>query len=354
MDAFRLLAPHRAQLCSLPKPEPGPGDVLVRVGAAGACHSDLHVLDADDALGMPVPVTLGHEIAGWIAAVGPGVDPGLRGEAIAVYGIVGCGTCVSCLAGRDNECRRTAPGGIGLSRDGGMAEYVVVPARQIVPIGDLDVVQAAPLTDAGLTPYHAIAGVRSFLRPTSTCTVIGVGGLGHLAIQILLASAPSRLIAVDTRERALALARQLGVADAVAFGPDAATRIRERVGPAPDGVDVVLDFVGSTETLQLARSIVATGGCISIVGLAGGTLGVAFGALPFEVRVTMPFWGTRAELCEVIALARAGKIRAHVNRFPLRDASLAYERLRAGDLDGRAVVIPGSVGSHEDQVVAVR
>lgn len=200
MQSFRLVAPHTTELCSIPAPEAGPGDVLIRMGAAGACHSDLHIMDAPDALGMPIPLTLGHENAGWIEALGPGVSGFEKGEAVAVYGIVGCGRCIACFASRDNECRNLPPGGIGLSRDGGMAEYLVVPARQLVPIGDLDVMQAAPLTDAGLTPYHAIQLTRRGLRPTSTCLVIGVGGLGHMAVQILAATSASRIIAVDTRD----------------------------------------------------------------------------------------------------------------------------------------------------------
>ena len=340
MHAFRLVAPHTTDLRSIPPPEAGPGEVLVRVGAAGACHSDLHIIDAPDALGMPMPLTLGHENAGWVEALGSGVTGFERGEAVAIYGIVGCGRCVACLAGRDNECRNTAPGGIGLSRDGGMAEYVAVPARQLVPIGDLDVAQAAPLTDAGLTPYHAIALTRRSLRPSSTCVVIGVGGLGHMAVQILSATTAARIIAVDVRPEALDLARQMGAQHTVPSGSDAVPAIRDLVGPPPGGADVVLDFVGAQATLDLARAVVTTGGDIAIVGLAGGSLAVGFGAVPFETRVVVPFWGTRAELVEVIALARAGRIRAHVDRFPLGDAKLAYDRLRAGQLNGRAVVIP--------------
>jgi propanol-preferring alcohol dehydrogenase len=343
MYAFRLTAPHTTQLLTLPQPEPGPGDVLVRVGAAGVCHSDLHILDAPDALGMPIPVTLGHEIAGWIEAVGPGVTGLDRGQAVAIYGIVGCGRCVGCLGGRDNECRNTAPGGIGLSRDGGMAEFVVVPARQLIPIGDLDVAQAAPLTDAGLTPYHAISITRRGLRPNSTCVVIGIGGLGHMAVQILAATTASRIIAVDVRDDALRHAREIGAAHAIRSDAAAVAHIRELVGPPPGGADVVLDCVGAQATVDIARAIVTTGGDIAIIGLAGGALPVGFGSVPLEVRVTVPFWGTRGELVEVIALARAGRIAAKVQRFPLNEAQKAYHALRAGDLQGRAVVIPTAV-----------
>jgi propanol-preferring alcohol dehydrogenase len=289
---------------------------------------------------MPIPLTLGHENAGWIESVGPGVTGFERGEAVAIYGIVGCGTCVACLAGRDNECRRIPPGGVGLSRDGGMAEFVVVPARQLISIGDLDVAQAAPLTDAGLTPYHAINLTRRNLRPSSTCVVIGVGGLGHMAVQILAATTASRIVAVDVREEALHVARDVGAHEMIQSDKDAAVNIRSLVGPAPGGADVVLDFVGSPATVDISRAVVTTGGDVAIIGLAGGALPVAFGTLPLEARVSVPFWGTLAELAEVIALARGGRIRAHVERFSLNEVQKAYDTLRAGRLKGRAVVMP--------------
>jgi len=345
MHAFRLTAPLTTELLDIPQPDPAPGEVLVRVGAAGACHSDLHIMDAPDALGMPVPLTLGHETAGWVEALGPDVKNFERGEAVAIYGIVGCGRCIACLSGHDNECRNVAPGGIGLSRDGGMADYVTVPARQLIPIGELDVTQAAPLTDAGLTPYHAIVRTRRSLRPGSTCVVIGVGGLGHMAVQILAATTSARIVAVDVRTEALDLARHIGAHHTVQSNTDAARHIRELVGPPPGGADVVLDFVGAPATVEIARAVVTTGGDIAIVGLAGGSLPVGFGTVPFETRVIVPFWGTRAELADVIALARAGRIRAHVDRFALADAQTAYERLRAGRLNGRAVIIPESAAA---------
>jgi len=340
MHAFRLVAPHTTELRTVPQPEAGPGEVLIRVGAAGVCHSDLHIIDAPDALGMPIPLTLGHENAGWIEALGAGVIGFERGEAVAVYGIVGCGICIACLAGRDNECRRIPPGGIGLSRDGGMAEYVVVPARQLIPIGDLDVAQAAPLTDAGLTPYHAIAVTRRSLRPSATCVVIGVGGLGHMAVQILAATTASRIVAVDVREEALQLARESGAHYTIPSNDDSVRAIRELVGPSPGGADVVIDCVGAPATVDIARAVVTAGGDIAIVGLGGGALPVGCGTVAMEARVSVPFWGTRAELAEVIALARAGRIRAHGERVALDDVQRAYDSLRAGRLTGRAVIMP--------------
>jgi alcohol dehydrogenase, propanol-preferring len=345
MRAFRFTAPHCTEVVTVPEPEPGPGEVLIRMGASGACHSDLHIIDAP-AGAFPAPLTLGHENAGWIEDVGPGVSGWQQGEAVAIYGIMGCGRCSACLQGRENECRVIPPGGIGISRDGGMAEYVSVPASRLIAIGDLDVAQAAPLTDAGLTPYHAIQLCRSALVPGSTCVVIGVGGLGHMAVQILAATSATRIIAVDVRAEAHKLAAQVGAHETIQANEDAPKHIRTLVGRPPGGANVVLDFVGADSTLSIGASVISTGGFFALVGLAGGRLRVAPGVgdtgIPFETRVVIPFWGTRAELAEVIALARSGRISAHVEQFPLTRAQAAYDKMRAGQLTGRAVVLPNA------------
>lgn len=346
MDAFRLTAPHKAELTVADVTDPRPGEVLIKVGAAGVCHSDLHIIDAPAGSGFPTPLTLGHENAGWVESLGAGVDGWEIGEPVAIYGIVGCGHCRACLRGMDNECRVKPVGGIGLSQDGGMAEYVNVPARQLFRIGALDLSQAAPLTDAGLTPYHAIQICRALLMPGTTCIVIGVGGLGHMAVQILAATSSVRIVAVDVRDEALTLAQTIGADHVIKADGDAEGYIRDLVGPPPGGADVVLDFVGADSTLALASSVVATGGWLALVGLAGGNLtltpGVGPTGVPMEARVVIPFWGTRAELAEVIALAQAGSVEARVQKFDLRDTPAAYNQLRSGKLQGRAVVIPAA------------
>ena len=347
MRAFRLTAPRKTELTITAQPDPGPGEVLVKVGAAGVCHSDLHIIEAPAEAGFPIPFTLGHENAGWVEAVGPGVMGWARHEPVALYGISGCGQCRACLRGRENACQVNRIGGPGFTRDGGMAEYVSVPARQLVRIGDLDVAQAAPLTDAGLTPYHAIQLSRDMLRPGATCVVIGVGGLGHMAIQILAATTATRIIAIDVKDEALELATRLGAHEGIKPDADAATQIRALVGRPSGGVDVVLDFVCTTPTLTLGASIVATGGRLTLLGLGGGSLKLApnaagWAGVPVETQVVMPFYGTRAELAEVIALAQAGAISAHIETFPLGNAPVAYERLQTGRLQGRAVILPAA------------
>lgn len=344
MRAIRMTAPGVLEQVEVPTPTAGPGEVLLRVGAVGACHSDLHILDAPAGV-FPVPMTLGHEIAGTVDQLGPGVTGWSAGDRAAVYGIIGCGRCRACLRGAENACRVVPVGGIGLSRDGGLAEHVVVPASRLLHVGEMDLTQAAPLTDAGLTPYHAVELARARLRPGTSCVVIGIGGLGHMAVQILVATTAVRIIAVDTSVAALDLASRLGAHDVVQAGPDSVDRIRALVGPPPDGADVVLDFVGADPTVTTARQVVATGGQVLLVGLAGGTLPVRPVAdepptVPLETAVQVPFWGTRAELQEVIALARSGQLQADVQTFPLTEAPEAYELLRRGEIHGRAVIVP--------------
>ncbi|GAA4566807.1 NAD(P)-dependent alcohol dehydrogenase [Micromonospora coerulea] len=344
MRAVRMTAPGVLEQVEVPTPDAGPGEVLLRVGAVGTCHSDLHILDAPAGI-FPTPITLGHEIAGTVDTVGPGVTGWSPGDRAAVYGIIGCGRCRACLRGLENQCRVVAVGGIGLSRDGGLADHVVVPASRLLHIGDLELEQAAPLTDAGLTPYHAVELARPNLRPGTSCVVIGIGGLGHMAVQILVATTAVRVIAVDTSVAALDLATRLGAHEVVQAGPETVEKIRAIVGPPPDGADVVLDFVGADPTLATARQVVATGGRVMLVGLAGGTLPVRPVAeepptLPMETSVEIPFWGTRAELQEVIALGRVRLLQADVQIFPLERAPEAYELLRRGEIQGRAVIVP--------------
>lgn len=340
MRAFRLLEAQRAELCDVPAPDPAPGEVVIRIGAAGACRTDLDLMAIPGAvMPFPVPFTLGHEIAGWVESggAGDGLEPG---AAVAVSGVIGCGRCRACLAGAHNACLTSGPGGLGIGRDGGMAEFVAVPAGHLVPVGDLPLEQAAPLTDAGLTPYHAVRLSRDKLVGGSTAVVIGIGGLGHMAIQILRAVTPAQIVAVSRSADRLALARELGADEAVVQDAEAPAAIRELSRGI--GADLVIDCVGSDATLALAAAVVATGGDIQIVGAGGGSLAVGepFGPLPLETRVMRPFWGTRAELLHVIELARAGKIAARIETFGLDRVQEAYARLAAGEVDGRAVVVP--------------
>jgi propanol-preferring alcohol dehydrogenase len=287
------------------------------------------------------PFTLGHETAGWVEAAGPGVEGPAIGEAVLVHGAWGCGSCGRCRAGEESLCVRSgARIGSGLFRDGGMAEYILVPdTRHLLPIGDLDPRDAAPLDDAALTPYHAIKKSLPLLVPGSTAAVIGVGGLGHMAVQLLRTLSAARVVAVDVDETKLALARESGADLALAPTEDATARIADVAGEL--GTALVLDCVGTDDTLALAAGIVSNRGRIVVVGAAGGTLPYSFFSLPYECSIGSTFWGTISELAEVVELARSGRITVDLERINLDDALAAYGELEAGRLGmGRAVALP--------------
>lgn len=344
MKALRLTRwGQPAELCDAPVPEPGPGQVVIKIAGAGACHSDLHLMDwPEGQLPWKLPFTLGHENTGWVHELGAGVT-GLRaGDPVMVYGPWGCGRCRACRLGRENYCERAAElvvSGGGLGLDGGMAEYMLVPhARLLVPLGKLDPVKAAPLADAGLTPYHAIARSRDRLVPGSTAVVIGLGGLGQMGVQLLAVTTGARVIAVDTDERKLEIARGLGAHVVLRSDAGTAEAIRRDTGGV--GADLVLDMVGGEATLALGAKALRAEGRLVIVGLAMGTLPVNFFALPYGAEVATSYWGTQPELLELITLAQRDRLRLDVETFSLAQASEVYGRLRRGEIRGRAVITP--------------
>ncbi|MEV4711197.1 NAD(P)-dependent alcohol dehydrogenase [Micromonospora sp. NPDC049374] len=348
MRALRLPAwKTEPELVEVDEPTPGPGQVVVRIGAAGACHSDLHLMHDFEAGGLPwnPPFTLGHENAGWVHRLGSGVTGLEVGQPVAVYGPWGCGRCARCRVGVDNYCENptAAPvpgGGGGLGLDGGMAEYELVPdARHVLPLPEgLDPVDAAPLTDAGLTPYHAIRRSWPKLPPGSTALVIGVGGLGHVGVQILKATTAARVVAVDTREEALRLAEECGADLTMRSAEGTAEEIRRVTGGR--GADVVLDFVGADTTLKLGVAAARTVGDLTVVGLGGGSLSVGFFSVPYEVSIQTTYWGSRPELLEVLDLGARGLVRPKTTTFGLDEAMSAYRMMQDGSLEGRAVIVP--------------
>jgi alcohol dehydrogenase, propanol-preferring len=342
LRAVRLLQwGSSAQLVNVPVPSVQEGRALIRVRAAGLCHSDLHVLDsAPETLPFEPPFTLGHEIAGEVVEA-PG-EPHLVGRMVVVYAPWGCGSCARCRAGALNYCdRRESSGiaGLGLGTDGGFADFLAVGTSRIVDTGELDPLDTVSLTDAGLTSWHAIRQSRHALGDGGTALVIGAGGLGHLAIQLLRAEARAVVVAVDTHSDALELARRSGAHYAI--DANSARLGKELLELAPAGYDVVLDMVGAQTTLDVATEVVRSRAHLSIVGSAGGVLRVAKpGLLAAGLQVSLPFWGTRGELVDLVAMAQRGQVRPQVTCYPLDEFATALEDLRHGRVRGRAVLVP--------------
>jgi propanol-preferring alcohol dehydrogenase len=326
------------QIDEVPTPEPGPGEVLVRVGGAGVCHSDLHIAHGDIPLLGDEPKIMGHENAGWVEALGTGATGFEPGEAVIVFGGWGCGMCRICLGGEEQLCDSMRWGGLG--PPGGYAEYFVVPsARHLIRIGDLDPAEAAPLTDAALTPYRAVKKVAPRLLGGGSALVIGAGGLGQMAIQFLKLLTPARVIvadlAADKRQAAIALG-----ADAVVDPADPEVDEQLKEVTRGEGAAAAIDVVGNEATLALAGGALGFKGELVIVGLANGAVPYSFFGWPPESIVTTSHWGTHNELEEVVAHAREGRLELHVERATLDDINDVFTRLQDGRVAGRAVLVP--------------
>ncbi|WP_433794970.1 alcohol dehydrogenase catalytic domain-containing protein [Actinoplanes sp. CA-252034] len=305
----------------VPDPSPGPGETLVRVAGCGLCRSDLTMRHLPAAvgqqLGWSMPFTLGHETAGWIADTG---------EPVALVSPTSCGTCRHCVRGQDSGCPY-GRAGRGYGRDGGLAAYVLVRDRRaLLPLGDLDPRHAGPLTDAGATAYHAVRRALPRIPAGGTVVVIGAGGLGAFAIQFVRVLTAARVVAVDPLPARLDYAAEIGAHAGEATVPGAA--------------DVVLDFVGTDETIAAGIGAVRTGGAYGLIGSAGGRLrGPWFSSLPRDGEVFTFQGSSIADAQEVIALARAGLIRNQVEEFGFAEIDGAYAKLAAGALTGRAVIV---------------
>jgi len=341
MKAYRLVEwKTPAQLVHVPVPEPGPGQVLVKVGGNGICRSDLHLMNDWEAspphLNIQLPMTMGHEIGGWVETWGPGVT-GLEVGMPCLVTLAGCGRCTYCAEGWNNYCPHKLPvPGIGL--DGGLAEYTVAPSQSIVPLKSLDPWEGAPLTDAGLSAYHAVRRVLSLLAPGSTVVVIGIGGLGHMALMLLKAISSARVIAVDINEHALTLAKDLGADSAIISDKFTAEAICAQTSGL--GAEAVLDFVGSGATMDLAAKIIRPLGHIVIVGRGQGSFEFKHCALPYGATMSTTFGGSKLELMHLVALAEAGRIKPRITRYPLSEVDKVFEMLRNGEIVGRAVIVP--------------
>lgn len=344
MRAVRLHAPGEGlRLEDVPLPEPDGMQVRIRVAGCGVCHTDLHIVDGSQPR-VELPRTLGHEVAGWLDAAGPDAARLLRrqrvevGDPIVVHGGWGCGACDECASGDEQRCERSvAP---GFQADGGYAEAMLVPhPRHLVRLRSLDPTRAAPLADAGITALRTVRRALPWLGEGDRVLVIGAGGVGQFVIQLLRLVPPAgRSLVIGVRELAparLERAAELG-ADVGLLAVDAGRTIAA-LGGRPR---VVLDVVGSDETLDDAAAVVAPDGLVVLVGEAGGSLGFGMTRPTLESWLTTVAWGSPDELREVVRLAERRRLRWEVETMPLADAGEAHARLRAGSVPGRVVLVP--------------
>jgi NAD+-dependent secondary alcohol dehydrogenase Adh1 len=316
-----------------------PLDVIVRVGGAGVCRTDLHIIEGqwDAAMGTPLPYVLGHENAGWVDEVGAAVTNVKPGDTVILHPVTTCGLCRACRAGDDMHCASSAfP---GLSADGGMAEYVKTSARSCVRLDPATRPKdVAALADAGITAYHAVRKAIPLLYPGTTAVVIGAGGLGHIGIQCLAALTAAKIIVVDRNPAALKLAEQLGAdATVVAEGSHVAA-VRELTNGA--GAHVVFDFVAEQGAETDGWNMTAPAGSYFVIGY-GGTLHLpTLDVISTERNVIGNIVGSYNDLAELMALAQAGRVTLHTRTYPLSAAPDALADLDAGRVRGRAILVP--------------
>jgi propanol-preferring alcohol dehydrogenase len=339
MTAFRMTQwGTKPTFSDIAIPQPGPGEVRVSIAAVGLCHSDILLQDSPaGAWPFEPPFTLGHENAGWIDAVGADVSNLSTGTPVLVSCVRSCGVCDQCIRGRDNYCwwsTKYTTRGVGI--DGGLAAYMIAPAREVVRLNNLEPAKAAVLADAGATSYHAVRQSLPRLVPGSTAAVIGAGGLGGYAVQYLRLLGAAQVIAVDVNAERLRYAAELGAHHTVTSDSHAASAIGEITSNA--GVDAIFDFVGIDTTLGLALDIAAPLSRITVCGANGGRAAVGWGAIPGGCEFVVSLGNTLADLREVVALAEQGQLRIETQKFKFAEVEQAYEALRRGELLSRALV----------------
>jgi NAD+-dependent secondary alcohol dehydrogenase Adh1 len=323
-------------------PEPqvtDPLDVIVKVGGAGLCRTDLHIVEGQwsDRSGVTLPYTLGHENAGWVQEVGSAVTSVAPGDTVILHPLVTCGLCRACRAGDDVHCANAAFPGI--SSDGGMADLLKTGARACVKLDpSLQPADVAALADAGLTAYHAVKKAAPLLYPGAVVVSIGAGGLGHIGIQSLKALTPATVIVVDPSEGALELARRLGADHTVVADGTQVEQVMELTGG--QGAEVVIDYVGEKDAEADAWRMTRRAGSHFVVGY-GGTVNVpTIDIISTERNIIGNLVGSYNDLAELMVLAAQGKVELHTRTYPLDQVNQAMDDLEAGRLRGRGILIP--------------
>jgi NAD+-dependent secondary alcohol dehydrogenase Adh1 len=341
MRAVRLHGYHQQPVVE-EVPEPTiktPLDVIVKVGGAGVCRTDLHIIEGQwaEAMAPPLPYTIGHENAGWVHEVGSAVTNVQVGDTVILHPTPTCGLCRACRAGQDMHCENSTFPGLGV--DGGMAEYMLTSARACVKLDSkTEPKDVAALADAGITAYHAVRKAIPLLYPGTTCVLIGAGGLGHIGIQCLAALTATNIVVVDRNPAALKLAEQLGAHHTVVADGKHVAAVQELTGGA--GADVVLDFVAEQGAENEGFEMTRAGGSYYVIGY-GGTLEVpTLAIISTERNIIGNIVGTYNELAELMVLAQTGKVTLHTSTYPLDSAVEAIADLDAGRVRGRAILVP--------------
>ena len=341
MKAVQVVGYHQnLELTELPIPEPtGPFDVIVKIGGAGVCRTDLHILEGQwaEKSNVELPYTIGHENAGWVYAVGSAVTNVVEGDTVIVHPLITCGLCRACRLGDDVHCEvNQFP---GIDTHGGYAEYLKTSARSVVKIADsLHPSDVAALADAGLTAYHAAAKAAKRLKPEDNCVVIGAGGLGHIGIQVLKALTPSRLIVVDRNPDAAKLALDVGADVVVVADGTHIEQVLELTGG--NGAETIIDFVGEGGSTAEGVQMLRQAGDYHVVGYGENINVPTIDIISAEINFIGNLVGSYDDLRNLMNLAARGLVSLHTVKYQLDQFQSAIDDLNAGRIRGRAILTP--------------
>ena len=341
MRAVQVVGYHdKLQMNEIADPQvTGPLDVIVKIGGAGVCRTDLHILEGQwaEKSGVALPYTIGHENAGWVHAVGDAVTNVAVGDKVILHPLITCGLCRACRAGDDVHCESSEFPGI--DTNGGYAEYLKTTARSVVRIDDsLEPADVAALADAGLTAYHAAAKVAAMTRPGDTCVVIGAGGLGHIGIQVLAAISGVRMVVVDRNPDAVALAVDVGAHTGIVADGTQVEQVLELTNG--NGAEAVLDFVGEGGATAEGVAMLRRAGNYFVVGYGENIDVPTIDIISTEINFIGNLVGSYNDLTELMTLAALGKVTLHTSKYALDDFQQAIDDLDAGRVRGRAILVP--------------
>lgn len=318
----------------------GPLDVIVKIGGAGVCRTDLHILEGQWAAvqNPDLPYVIGHENAGWVHEVGEGVTNVAVGDTVILHPQPSCGLCRACRAGKDMQCSNAFFPGLS-NDDGGMAEYLRTTARACVKLDPAtNPADVAALADAGITAYHAVRKAIPLLHPGTTAVVQGAGGLGHIGIQCIAALTGARIVVVDSNWDALALAEQIGADEIVRADGTHVEAVRDLTDGL--GAQVVFDFVAEQGAEMDGWNMTAPDGSYFVIGYGGELRIPTLDIIATERNIVGNIVGTYTDLAELMVLAQAGKVTLRTQKYPLDEAVQALHDLDAGKVRGRAILVP--------------
>jgi NAD+-dependent secondary alcohol dehydrogenase Adh1 len=341
MKAVRLHSYHNKPVIEeVPEPKAtGPFDVVVKIGGAGVCRTDLHIIEEQwaEKSGVELPYTIGHENAGWVHEIGSAVSNVEVGDTVILHPTPTCGLCHACRAGNDMHCENSSFPGI--NADGGMAEYLLTSARACIKLDPKTKPEdVAALADAGITAYHAVRKAVPLLYPGTVCVVNGAGGLGHIGIQSLRALTATTVVVVDRNPAALELAKELGAHETVVADGKHVDAVLDLTNGS--GAEVVLDFVAEQGAQQDAFAMTRQYGSHYVIGYGSNIDIPTIDIISTERNVIGNLVGTYNDLVELMVLAQRGLVTLHTKKYPLDAALDALADLDAGQVRGRAILTP--------------